>query len=118
MIAGDKKPMDCGKAPIQVSEQLRALGSRQGKGQAWSTAESGRNRDWGDGQRSACCGIWAGCLEQDCECLQSPHKPGSNVMSQSSDGLIGIKTLALRWLIGKYITGNRRSQVKRKGLAR
>lgn len=32
MIAGGKKPMDSDKAPIQVSEQLRTLGSRQGKG--------------------------------------------------------------------------------------
>ena len=62
--------------------------------------------------------MWAGCLEQGYECLKSPHKPGSNVMSQDSGGLIGVKTLALRWLIGKYITGNCRSQVKGKGLAR
>ena len=45
------------------------------------TAECGRNGDWDDGQRSACCGMWAGCLEQGCECLKNPHKPGSNVMS-------------------------------------
>lgn len=45
MIAGGKKPMDSDKAPIQVSEQLRTLGYRQGKGQAWSTAECGRNED-------------------------------------------------------------------------
>ena len=62
--------------------------------------------------------MWAGCLEQDYECLNSPHKPGSNVMIQDSGGLIGVKTLALRWLIGKYVTGNCRSQVKGKGLAR
>lgn len=59
--------------------------------------------------------MWADCPEQGCKWIQGTHKPSSNVMCQGSDGLIGVKTLALRWHIGKYITGNHRSCVKRKG---
>ena len=105
------------KPPVQVSEKPEGLGIPTG--QRASTEHCRVSRELGPGvwcgQRSARCRMWADCPEQGCEWTQGTHKPSSDVTYQGSDGLIRVRTLALRWHIGKYITGNHRLRVKRKG---
>lgn len=59
MTAGGKKPTACDEASqAGFWVELKALGSRQGTGQAWSPAGCGRNGDQGRWCRAEFSSLW------------------------------------------------------------